>query len=172
MNVCEWKNAKLVVYKALLSHPPPVIQYSFPLPPPDCVFDFCWVLPADCWNHERVQQEGPDAAEQCLCHQWPGAAGSGRRHRLLAVPGGGRHYASEPERWHQDVAALWPVESLLPEQLVLGLKGHAGRRSVSISCVAELLGFLVALLECAESKGSSCSCSCSRCNRAYILSLQ
>lgn len=44
-----------------------------------------------------MQQEGLDFAEQRLCNQRPGAAGSGGQHRLLVVPGGGRHYASEPE---------------------------------------------------------------------------
>lgn len=65
-------------------------------------------------GHERLQQEGPDIAEQCLCNQRPGAAGGGSQHRLLVVPGGGRHHASEPERRHQDLVALRPVESLLP----------------------------------------------------------
>jgi len=65
-----------------------------------------------------MQQEGIDITQQCLCNQRPGAAGSGREHRLLAVPGGGRHYASESERSHQDFPALRPVESLLSGWLV------------------------------------------------------
>lgn len=72
-----------------------------PFSPPACCLDYsvfyagCWSSP--CCGHECMQQEGLDFAEQCLCNQWPGAAGSGSEHRLLALPGGGSHYASEPE---------------------------------------------------------------------------
>lgn len=65
-------------------------------------------------DHERLQQEGPDSADQRLRHQRSGAAGIGRQHRLLALPGGGRHHAAQPERPYQDVAALWPLEGVLP----------------------------------------------------------
>lgn len=80
--------------------------------PPGHFFDLLPEAPPSC-RHEHVQQEGPDVAEQCVCNQRPGAAGSGGRHRLLVVPGGGRHYAAEPELRHQDLAALRPLESLL-----------------------------------------------------------
>lgn len=81
----------------------------------------CWILPPCHCRHECMQQEGPNVAEQRLCNQWPGAAGSGSQHRLLAVPGGRRHFASEPEHWHQDLTALGPVESLLSGRLVTRL---------------------------------------------------
>lgn len=78
--------------------------------------------PLRCGN-ERVQQEGPDIAEQRLCNQRPGAAGIGSQHRLLVVPGGGRHHASEPKCGHQDLAALGPLEGLLPGWWVMSLAG-------------------------------------------------
>lgn len=65
-----------------------------------------------------MQQEGFDFTQQRLCNQWPGAAGSGGEHGLLAVLGGGRHHAFEPEHRHQDVTALRPVEGLLSGWLV------------------------------------------------------
>lgn len=86
--------------------------YLVPLLPP---FTSC--------GNERVQQKGPDIAEQRLCNQRPGAAGFSSEHRLLVVPGGGRHHASEPKRGHQDVAALGPLEGLLPRRWALSLAG-------------------------------------------------
>lgn len=62
----------------------------------------------------RLWEEGPDPAEQRLRRVRPGPAGHRRQHGLLAVPGGGRGPGPEPEHRGQDVAALRPVEGLLP----------------------------------------------------------
>lgn len=62
--------------------------------------------------HERVREEGSDPAQQCVCGMQSGAAGYRRQHWLLALPGGGCHPASEPERWHTHVHPLRPLESL------------------------------------------------------------
>ncbi len=62
--------------------------------------------------HERVREEGSDPAQQCVCGMQSGDAGYRRQHWLLALPGGGCHPASEPERWHTHVHPLRPLESL------------------------------------------------------------
>lgn len=69
-----------------------------------------WRLKA-AW-HERVREEGSDSAQQCVCGMQSGAAWDRRQHWLLALPGGGRHPASEPEHWHTHVNPLRPLESL------------------------------------------------------------
>lgn len=93
----------------------------FQIAPRTCLYFTNWVPKAPRCHHERLQQEGSDIAEQCLCNQRPGAAGSGSQHRLLVVLGGGSHYAFEPEHGHQDLTALRTVESLLPDWLVTRL---------------------------------------------------
>lgn len=69
-----------------------------------------WRLKA-AW-HERVREEGSDSAQQRVCGMQSGAAWDRRQHWLLALPGGGRHPASEPEHWHTNVNPLRPLESL------------------------------------------------------------
>lgn len=89
---------------------------DFPLTPCRLLLGLFFVITAG--SHECVQQKGLDSAEQRLCSQRPGPAGGGSQHRLLAVPGGGSHYAPEPEHGHQDVAALRSVEGLFSSWLV------------------------------------------------------
>ena len=72
------------------------------------------VAPPKCWDDELMQQEGPDFAQQRVCRQWAGTAGRGRQHRLLALPGGGRGPAPEPEYGGPELPALRPLACLLP----------------------------------------------------------
>lgn len=59
-------------------------------------------------------EEGSDAAKQCVCSVQSGSVGNRRQHRLLALPGGGNHHASQPEHRDTHVPPLRPLESLLP----------------------------------------------------------
>lgn len=104
-------------------------------PPVSVLFTYCsrslfLLQPIAAGSHECVQQEGFDFTQQRICNQWPGAAGSGSEYRLLAVSGGGRHHAFEPEHGHQDVTALRPLEGLLFGWLVTCKR---------LSCVAKVI---------------------------------
>lgn len=61
-----------------------------------------------------MRQEGADAAEQRVRRLRPRPAGDRREHRLLALPGGGRHPPTQPEHRDAHVTSLWPLEGLLP----------------------------------------------------------
>lgn len=63
-----------------------------------------------------MREEGSDAAEQCVCCVQSGPVGNRCQHRLLALPGGGNHNASQPEQRDTHVPPLWPLESLFPSR--------------------------------------------------------
>ena len=86
-------------------------------------------------QHERVWEEGTDAAEQCAGSERPGPAGGGRQHRLLALPGGRHHPAAQPEHRHTHVPALRPLEGLLPGRSDLEMKQTSlGTEIMSCDC--------------------------------------
>lgn len=63
--------------------------------------------------YEPMWQEGADFAEQRVRCLRPGPVGDRRKHRLLALPGGGRHPSPQPEHRDTHVPPLWTLEGLL-----------------------------------------------------------
>lgn len=63
--------------------------------------------------YEPMWQEGANVAEQRVRRLRPRPVGDRREHRLLALPGRGRHPSSQPEHRDAHVAPLWSVEGLL-----------------------------------------------------------
>lgn len=63
--------------------------------------------------YEPMWQEGADFAEQRVRCLRPGPVGDRRKHRLLALPRGGRHPSPQPEHRDTHVPSLWPLEGLL-----------------------------------------------------------
>lgn len=64
--------------------------------------------------YEPMWQEGADVAEQRVCCLRPGPVGDCRKHRLLALPGGGRNPSPQPDYRDTHVPPLWTLEGLLP----------------------------------------------------------
>ena len=63
--------------------------------------------------YEPMWQEGADVAEQRVRCLRPGPVGDRRKHRLLALPGGGCHPSPKPEHRDTHVPPLGPLEGLL-----------------------------------------------------------
>lgn len=75
---------------------------------------FCRWRPLLYWLwYEPMWQEGADVAEQRVRCLRPGPARDCRKHRLLALPGGGHHPSPQPEHGDTHVPPLWPLEGLL-----------------------------------------------------------
>lgn len=63
--------------------------------------------------YEPMWQEGVDVAEQRVRCLRPGPVGDCRKHRLLALPGGGCYPSPQPEHRDTHVPPLWPLEGVL-----------------------------------------------------------